>query len=775
MRKNRGELFLIIILISLVITGCSDGLSDEINNDEILADTTMSFWDENGYSEACDIAEVYRDIYEEAVETDSLDSIEVTKRIISRLGENGYIAVDSRNLVDMTESEQVVKFCEAVDNVKDDKITIIVIMELGLCKYDLTTEGGAVNVVKGYYEYDNEGYLFNRSTVSYLADDWQYTEDGYLFFEGSYFTEENYVLTLSDAQEKTAIRILPLEEKCRELNQKYILPIGYEQNNLFLTNWSENDFGELDFYDIFDAFYQVLYKRSVPYAADDNIGVGAVYQIPENEFEDIIMTYLNISKETLRKRAMYFPQDSIYEYRPRGFYEAEYPDIPYPEVVGHAENPDGTITLIINAVYPKSVTSRLFTHKVVIRPLDDDCFQYVSNQIISQESYDFWWHSDRMTVEEWNEIYEYEDGSNSKGYNLSVDETERQEAEIECLEVMNMISVIYRSADKGTASNVVISDETINEIKDTLERSGCSVTDSGLYTSMRNYNAVDKFLKNCILGKGGEAVLYLVRTDGGVTRKKYLFDGEDMYELCTIASWSEEIEPIISSVSFTGIKEWKYTEKGWFCYELCVPEYPEVSEMVDGSNLIRVKPMMKELREISEKYVLGLGYQGNNMLCSNWDSDHLDILDFNGLFEYLYSMKYQKRFNSRIYSDGIPKDEFEDLIMEYIPITKEQIMKYAMFDEENQTYTWVRLGCFNYAPAFFGTSVPEVTKVKDNKDGTITLTVDAVCEMVLCDDAVVTHELTIKVNEDGSFQYIQNRILNGIENIPDYQYRIGRE
>ena len=338
-----------------------------------------------------------------------------------------------------------------------------------------------------------------------------------------------------------------------------------------------------------------------------------------------------------------------------------------------------------------------------------------------------------------------------------------------------MISEVYQSADKGTASNVVIDDETMNEIKDMLSGAGYLVADTDLYASMRNYNAMDQFLNNCTSGKIGEVVLFLVRIDGGITRSKYFFDGEDMYELCTIASWSEKIEPIISSVSYTRIKEWKYTEKGWFCYELCVPEYPEVSEMVDGSNLIRVKPMMKELRELSERYVLGLGYQGNNILCSNWDLDHLDILDYNGMFEYLYSMKYQKRFNSKKYTNGIPKDEFEDLIMEYIPVTKEQIMKYAAFDEENQTYIWVRLGCFNYAPTFFGTSVPEVTKVRENEDGTITLTVDAVCEMVLCDDAVITHELTIKVNEDGSFQYIQNRILNGTENISDYQYRISGE
>ena len=111
--------------------------------------------------------------------------------------------------------------------------------------------------------------------------------------------------------------------------------------------------------------------------------------------------------------------------------------------------------------------------------------------------------------------------------------------------------------------------------------------------------------------------------------------------------------------------------------------------------------------------------------------------------------------------------------MEYLPITAEQIREYAVFDEENQTYLWARLGCFNYAPTFFGTSLPEVVDIKENQDGTVTLTVEAVCDMVICDDAVITHELTVRFAEDGSFQYLGNEILNdGIMHIPDYQYRI---
>lgn len=359
-----------------------------------------------------------------------------------------------------------------------------------------------------------------------------------------------------------------------------------------------------------------------------------------------------------------------------------------------------------------------------------------------------------------------------KGYDLPVDEQEREEAELQCKEMMERISGIYESAYKGEASNVVLDDKTVLEMQRKLMETEYPVTTLITYSNMGNYESVDSFLEDCTVGKSGSVVIYEIHDDG-IGRLKFIFDGTDMYVVSARGIWNDNNKPGISYISYTRSKEWKYTEKGWFCYELCVPEPPEVSEIMDGSCLIRIKPMTKEQREMSERCVRGLGYQGQNLLCSNWDAENMSELDYNGMFEYLYGMKYGEKFNSEDYPNGIPKEEFESLIMEYLPITAEQIQDYAAFDEENQTYYWVRLGCFNYAPTFFGTSLPEVVDIKENEDGTVTLTVEAVCDMVICDDAVITHELTVRFAEDGSFQYLGNKILNdGIMQIPDYQYRI---
>ena len=360
-----------------------------------------------------------------------------------------------------------------------------------------------------------------------------------------------------------------------------------------------------------------------------------------------------------------------------------------------------------------------------------------------------------------------------KGYDLPVDEQEREEAESDCKKVIGLISDIYDCADKGDASNVVLKDETIHEMQERIKEKGYPVTVTETYSSMENYEQFDNFIEECLDGKSGSVVVYELHSDGGIGRDKFIFDGENMYLVGASVTWDMNDVPGLFYISYTRIKEWKYTEKGWFGYELCVPEPSEVSEIMDGSCLIRIKPMTEEQREMSERCVRGLGYQGQNLLCSNWNVENMSELDYNGMFEYLYGMKYGEKFNSEDYPNGIPKEEFENLIMEYLPITAEQIREYAVFDEEKQTYYWVRLGCFNYAPTFFGTSLPEVVDIKENEDGTVTLTVEAVCDMVICDDAVITHELTVRFAEDGSFQYLGNEILNdGIMQIPDYQYRI---
>ena len=400
--RKRG-LTAISFMLTVSISGCSDRPQEATAVVETISEVQLP---EQKDEEAEKMMECCRGLYEKAVEEKTTADLEIIRSIVNRFGENGYPAVDSRNQIDMTGAEQVEWFCEMVDTQEEAEITILEVGYLGdFVKYDLHTKDGIVDVVRSYYKYEN-GNMKREVTGSYQAEYWNYTEDGYLMFSGVWFSEELYVLTLSGAEEHTALRVQPLDEIYRELSRKYLLPIGFEQNNMFIVDWSEDDFGELNFYDMFDLLYPKVYGTNIPYVADDNLGVGAVYQIPKDDFERVILPYFDIDSETLQSKTIYNAEDKTYEYKPRGFEEVEYPEYPYSEVIGFTENGDGTLTLTANVVFPYVGDSKVYAHEVVVRPLENGGVQYVSNRIIpSEDNCEETWHTPRLTAKEWDEIY----------------------------------------------------------------------------------------------------------------------------------------------------------------------------------------------------------------------------------------------------------------------------------------------------------------------------------------------------------------------------------
>lgn len=407
--KKHNYITFAIILTLLSATGCSSrpqsASQEPPSAKEFYAAETEQ--NQNLLSPALScLSESCRDIFEEAANADTADTLETVSRLVERIGENGYPAVDRQNQVNMVNADLAEEFCRQAEAGKSAELTIFTTEYTGgLTQYDLQAESGELSVSKSYYHYEDGG-LKQKSSYSYPADFWKYTEEGYLLFRGSYFSEDYFMYAASEMTVCTALRIEPLDEECRQMNRKYIQPIGYGKNNLFLTDWNEKDFGRLDFYDLFDKLYPLVRGEAVPYRMDENLGVGAVYRIPGDEFEQVILTRLRIGRETLRSKTVFFPEDGTYEYKPRGLFEAESGELPYPEVTECRTNPDGTVTLTVNAVYTKKDTSRAFSHEVVIRLPEGEDFQYVSNRVIlSPDHCGADWRRERLTEEQWEEFY----------------------------------------------------------------------------------------------------------------------------------------------------------------------------------------------------------------------------------------------------------------------------------------------------------------------------------------------------------------------------------
>lgn len=784
-KDRKYPLYAVVSMTALILAGCSDK-APKVTDIEITSpNDEVNYPDKNDCAYAEDIAGILSDIYIEAEGTNTSGSLDTMRRMVARLGEHGYVAVDSGNQVDMAGAEQVLAFCEAVEQKKSAEMTIIVVAELGFRKFDLKTENGNVNIVRGYFQYDRNGHLQNEDTASYPADLWQYTEEGYLIFGGSYFSDESYVLTLSDASEYTALRVLPLDGQCRELNRKYILPVGYGQNNIFLTDWNEEDFGDLDFYDIFDHFYPALYGQSVPYTANDNLGMESVYEIPEAEFENVIMAHFNIDRGMLQSKTAYLSERAAYKYRPRGFYEAEYPDIPYPEVVSYTENGDGTITLTINAVYPNENTSKAYSHKTVIRPLEDGGFQYVSNQmVLPEDGYETWWHSDRLTDEEreslfsqWNYIEEGEkpffqethaeergtesESESSLWYlpqadNCLFTDAEKDKLKNMALTAAGQVKEVYRDieiiGDTSYGSDIkAFTKEQCREVVSLLGKAGyVSVTED---TNMENYERIEGFYHAYMEKRDTMVTIFNVNRDGLIGAVTFIYRDNALQTYYVGIGWQEGGIPKIKNTLVSDISEINLTEKGYFIYA-----YEDLPVHSSLRQYWRIRPLSDKCRELTAKYVYGLSYVNYNVLVTDWDSSNVEDILMPCMFEDIYRIHTGE--NLKPENGKIPADTYEKIMTTYFPVTVEQLREKCGYDENSDSYVYEMIFSSPYPP--FGEVVDYSVS---SADGTITLIVDGVW-VDYNSDLAFTNRIVVQPFDDGTFRYLSNSIEQKEMEIP---------
>lgn len=119
--------------------------------------------------DADEMKDICLDLYEKASEENKLADLETIRSIVNRFGEYGYSAIDSKNQVDMTMAEQIVLFCDAVEQKKVAETIVFQIDYFGgFIKYDLKTEDGNVEVTKSYYVYEDKE-IQRKSVSSYLA------------------------------------------------------------------------------------------------------------------------------------------------------------------------------------------------------------------------------------------------------------------------------------------------------------------------------------------------------------------------------------------------------------------------------------------------------------------------------------------------------------------------------------------------------------------------------------------------------------------------------
>ena len=74
---------------------------------------------EHADRKSVEIAKSYQDIYEKACKDGTLEDLATIRQIVERLGEDGLVAVDAENQVDMENAEQAEAFCKRAGEGKE--------------------------------------------------------------------------------------------------------------------------------------------------------------------------------------------------------------------------------------------------------------------------------------------------------------------------------------------------------------------------------------------------------------------------------------------------------------------------------------------------------------------------------------------------------------------------------------------------------------------------------------------------------------------------------
>ena len=318
-------------------------------------------------SKVLSAAESVSEIYKDFVIADAANyssgisefSGEQRKNVVEALGKRGLVSVEEDTA--MQNHEAIEAFYSDYLDGRDSMVTVFEVHRDGLI--------GAVTFIyrKGklqtYYigvRWKEGGVPEIRGTSVSNVAEIKLTEKGYFIYA--------YEYVIAHASLRQYWRIEPLPEDCRKLTEKYISGLSYVNYNVLVTNWDSNNVEDILMPCMYEDIYRIYTGENLK--TED-------WKISAEEFEKIMTTYFPVSVEQLREHRGYDEGSNSYEYEM--IYASPYP--PFGEVVDYTENADGTITLIVDGVWPDYNSDLAFRNTVVVQPFEDGTFRYLSNSI----------------------------------------------------------------------------------------------------------------------------------------------------------------------------------------------------------------------------------------------------------------------------------------------------------------------------------------------------------------------------------------------------------
>lgn len=313
-------------------------------------------------------------------------------QMLSDIAGMGYPAMDYLGELNMQGYETLDAFARTQRLSGDDiSGTYFVVYSDGhLSGFCLSRESGVWHVYSMSAAWNEDGSIRIYSEGRYAVGSVQYTEKGWLIYTRDTSDFDENLKANTDSY--VMIRVLPQDSEAKNLCRKYVEPVGYLENNLFTTNWSENDFGPVDFNSLYAYVFSLYngtemlssYNVRTYYKA---VGGTKLYLVPKEIFENNTQVYFRVDSSVLRNISDYNSELGGYFFLGynRDYYNVP-PRTPSPEVVSYSYNNDGTITMVVDAVNSWYGTDCAFEHVLTVRPGTGNTFQYVSNTLVASEN-----------------------------------------------------------------------------------------------------------------------------------------------------------------------------------------------------------------------------------------------------------------------------------------------------------------------------------------------------------------------------------------------------
>lgn len=243
-----------------------------------------------------------------------------------------------------------------------------------ICVYRVNRDASVTEMT---FVYDDSRIQMIFNTAKFENHDWKFIATGIRDLKDMKLTQKGYFIytysnIIAHGGLKEYFRVSPLTDECRELTRKYVYGLSYVNYNMLVIDWDESNASDILVPCMFDDIYRLY--------TGENLKPDGGW-IDADKYESVMLSMFPVTVTELRDKCDYNPEKDSYRYHV--ILGKQYP--PFGEVVDYSYNDDGTVSLIVDAVWADRGSDIAFRNTLTVKPEEDGTFKYMSNHIEKME------------------------------------------------------------------------------------------------------------------------------------------------------------------------------------------------------------------------------------------------------------------------------------------------------------------------------------------------------------------------------------------------------